>query len=56
MIGLQIVIVLYLNLSTMIYIASAQALEGKEFNQIDLINSTIVSIITFNVVCFSEFV
>jgi hypothetical protein len=38
MVGLQIVLVLYLNFFSLIYIGSVQALDGKEFNQIDLIN------------------
>ena len=55
-IGLQVVLVLYLNFFSLIYIASSKALEGKEFNNIDLKNQTLVLIITFNIVCFTDFV
>ena len=45
-----------LNLSTLMYIGSAQALKGKDLNRTDLMNETFVYFIGFITVAFTEFV
>ena len=51
----QLVCVLLLNLFVIIYIGSAQALEGRKFNKIDLMNETFVAFITLLMVAFTDF-
>jgi hypothetical protein len=55
MAGPQLVLVFLINLFTMMYMGKAQALIGININRIDIFNETILAIISFFTVAFTDF-
>ena len=56
MVAPQMVSWMLLNLSILIYIGKAEALEGKDLNRLDLMNESFIAIISFHLVLLTDFV
>ena len=51
----QVVCILLLNLFVMMYIVSAEALEGRSYNLLDTINESFIVFIFLHIIAFTEF-
>ena len=56
MVAPQMVCLLLLNFSILIYIGRAEALQGGYLNRLDLINESFIAIIFFQLILLSDFV
>ena len=51
----QIVCILFLNLFVMIYVVGAEALEGRSYNLLDIVNESFIVFIFLHIIAFTEF-
>ena len=56
MVAPQMVSLMLLNLSILIYVGRAEALQGRDLNRLDLINESFIAIISIHLVMLTDFV
>ena len=56
LVALQMVSFMMLNLTVLIYIGMAKALQGRDLNRLDLINETFITVMAIHLVILTDFI